>query len=141
MPRCKKQDTFILDFYNTATEIKAAFDEAELYSEQDIEKFNELFFNGEDAQKLHPIIDEAVVRFNLIENEPDKIDFKIKARQFVKLYGQLSKCMIERYLQQIEAGGDVLDIAVVQSEIDDPFHRTADGVPLGTIRPSLTVPP
>ena len=28
-------------------------------------------------------------------------------------------------------GGDVLQIAVFQAEIDDPFHRTADGVPLG----------
>jgi len=28
-------------------------------------------------------------------------------------------------------GGDVLQIAVFQAEIDDPFHRTADGVPVG----------
>lgn len=116
--KMQKQDTFILDFYNTATEIKEAFDDfytatslteptdinvlhdlkdalddAELYSEEDIEKFNELFFNGEDAEKLHPIIDETVVRFDLIEEEPDKIDFKIKAKQFVKLYGQLACIM------------------------------------------------
>ena len=116
--KMQKQDTFILDFYNTATEIKEAFDDfytatslteptdinvlhdlkdalddAELYSEEDIEKFNELFFNGEDAEKLHPIIDETVFRFDLIEEEPDKIDFKIKAKQFVKLYGQLACIM------------------------------------------------
>ncbi len=116
--KMQKQDTFILDFYNTATEIKEAFDDfytaaslteptdinvlhdlkdalddAELYSEEGIEKFNDLFFNGEDAEKLHPIIDETVVRFDLIEEEPDKIDFKIKAKQFVKLYGQLACIM------------------------------------------------
>ena len=116
--KMQKQDTFILDFYNTAAEIKAAFDDfytatslteptdinvlhdlkdalddAELYSEEDIEKFNELFFNGEDAEKLHPIIDETVARFDMIEEEEDKIDFKIKAKQFVKLYGQLA-CII-----------------------------------------------
>ena len=28
-------------------------------------------------------------------------------------------------------GGDVLQIAVFEAEIDDPFHRTADGVPCG----------
>jgi type I restriction enzyme R subunit len=83
--KMQKQDTFILDFYNTAAEIKAAFDDfytatslteptdinvlhdlkdalddAALYSEDDIEKFNELFFNGVDAEQLHPIIDETV---------------------------------------------------------------------------------
>jgi type I restriction enzyme R subunit len=116
--KMQKQDTFILDFYNTAQEIKDAFDpfytatslseptdvnvlhdlkdaldDAELYSIDDIEKFNELFFNGEDAEELHPIIDHCVDRFNLIENEDDKVDFKIKAKQFVKLYGQLA-CLI-----------------------------------------------
>ncbi len=116
--KMQKQDTFILDFYNTASEIKDAFDpfytatslteptdinvlhdlkdaldEAELYNTDDIERFNELFFNGEDAETLHPIIDECVDRFNLIEEEDDKIDFKIKAKQFVKLYGQLA-CII-----------------------------------------------
>ncbi len=116
--KMQKQDTFILDFYNTAMEIKEAFDDfytatslteptdinvlhdlkdalddAQLYSEEDIEKFNELFFNGEDAEMLHPIIDETVVRFDLLEREPDKIDFKIKAKQFVKLYGQLACIM------------------------------------------------
>lgn len=116
--KMQKQDTFILDFYNTATEIKDAFDpfytatslteptdvnvlhdlkdaldDAELYSDEDIEKFNELFFNGVDAEQLHPIIDEAVARFDMIEEEDDKIDFKIKAKQFVKLYGQLACIM------------------------------------------------
>ncbi len=116
--KMRKRDTFILDFYNTATEIKEAFDpfytatslseptdvnvlhdlkdaldDADIYSGEDVEKFNELFFNGEDAEKLHPIIDECVDRFNLIEDEEDKIDFKIKAKQFVKLYGQLA-CII-----------------------------------------------
>jgi hypothetical protein len=28
-------------------------------------------------------------------------------------------------------GGDVLQIAVFEAEIDDPFDRTADGVPTG----------
>ena len=116
--KMQKQDTFILDFYNTVSEIKDAFDpfytatslkeptdvnvlhdlkdaleEANLYNEEDVEQFNERFFNGEDAETLHPIIDGTVDRFNLLEDEDDKIDFKIKAKQFVKLYGQLA-CII-----------------------------------------------
>jgi type I restriction enzyme R subunit len=117
-PKMQKQDTFILDFFNTTAEIKEAFDpfytatslseptdinvlhdlkelldEAELYTEAQIERFNEKFFNNEDAELLHPIIDESVTLFDLIEEEEDKIDFKIKAKQFVKLYGQLA-CLI-----------------------------------------------
>ena len=113
--KMQKQDTFILDFYNSSQEIKDAFDpfytatslkeatdvnvlhdlkdaldDTHIYNEADIEKFNELYFTGEDAEKLHPIIDEAVDRFNLIEDEDEKIDIKIKAKQFVKLYGQLA---------------------------------------------------
>ncbi len=116
--KMQKLDTFILDFYNTTAEIKEAFDpfytatslreptdinvlhdlkdaleEAELYNDEDIEKFNRLFFEGVEAEELHPIIDETVSRFDLIEEEEDKIDFKIKAKQFVKLYGQLA-CII-----------------------------------------------
>jgi type I restriction enzyme R subunit len=117
-PKMQKQDTFILDFYNQASDIKEAFDpfytatslseptdinvlhdlkdaldDTELYGAEDIETFNRLFFNGEDAEKLHPVIDQTVCRFDLLESEDDKIDFKIKAKQFVKLYGQLA-CII-----------------------------------------------
>ncbi|MDP3851101.1 MAG: type I restriction endonuclease [Luteolibacter sp.] len=116
--KMQKQDTFVLDFYNSAAEIKSAFDDfytstslteptdinilhdikdalddVAIYEDEDIETFNELFFNGVDAEQLHPIIDETVSRFDLIEDENDKIDFKIKAKQFVKLYGQLACIM------------------------------------------------
>jgi type I restriction enzyme, R subunit len=117
--KMQKQDTFVLDFYNNASEIKEAFDDfytstslteptdvnvlhdlkealddVEVYNENDVERFNELFFNGVDAEELHPIIDQAVSRFDLMEEEDDKIDFKIKAKQFVKLYGQLACIMV-----------------------------------------------
>lgn len=117
-PKMRKQDTFVLDFYNSATDIKAAFDdfytatslteptdvnvlhdlkekleEAEIYTNDEVERFNELFLNNEDAETLHPVIDAAVAIFDLIDKEEEKIDFKIKAKQFVKLYGQLA-CII-----------------------------------------------
>ena len=50
---------------------------------------------GVDAQKLSPIIDVAADRFNaaLQLEEKDKVDFKIKAKQFVKIYGQMASIM------------------------------------------------
>jgi type I restriction enzyme R subunit len=117
-PKMAKQNTFILDFYNSAAEIKKAFDpfytatslseptdinvlhdakdeldEAEVYNQEDVDRFNEAFFRKAPPEQLHPIIDHCVARFDLIEDEEDKIDFKIKAKQFVKIYGQLA-CII-----------------------------------------------
>ena len=116
--KMQKRDTFVLDFYNTAMEIKEAFDpfytatslseptdinvlhdlkdaldDTDIYGEEEVERFNQLFFDAADAELLHPIIDGAVVRFDLLEKEEDKIDFKIKAKQFVKLYGQVACIM------------------------------------------------
>lgn len=53
------------------------------------------YFNGVDAQQLSPIIDVAAHRFNTeLELEDEhKADYKIKAKQFVKIYGQMSAIM------------------------------------------------
>ncbi|NMS01468.1 type I restriction endonuclease subunit R, partial [Vibrio parahaemolyticus] len=47
------------------------------------------------AQTLSPIIDVAAARFDHeLELEAEaKVDFKIKAKQFVKIYGQMASIM------------------------------------------------
>lgn len=66
-----------------------------VYEWQEIEQFNDLFFNKAPADKLSPLINVAATRFNqeLELEDADKIDFKIKAKQFVKIYGQVA-CII-----------------------------------------------
>ena len=115
-----KADTFILDFYNTIEEIKTAFDpfytatslsqatdvnvlhdlkesldEVGVYEWDEVEIFNDRFFSSAPADQLSPIIDVAANRFNkeLELEEEIKIDFKIKAKQFVKIYGQMACIM------------------------------------------------
>ena len=116
----KTEDLFVLDFFNNVDDIKTAFDpfytatslsEAtdinvlhELKGEMDdigvyewfeVEDFVTRYFNDEDAQTLSPIIDIAASRFEHeleLENEA-KVDFKIKAKQFVKIYGQMAAIM------------------------------------------------
>lgn len=58
-------------------------------------RFCKKYFKGEDAQQLSPVIDVAANRFNAeLELEDDeKADFKIKAKQFVKIYGQMASIM------------------------------------------------
>jgi type I restriction enzyme, R subunit len=116
----RTEDLFILDFFNDVVDIKAAFDpfytvttlsaatdvnvlhelkgaldQVGVYEWQEVEAFVVRFFAGEDAQALSPLIDTAAERFNLkLElSDKDKIDFKIKARQFVKIYGQMASIM------------------------------------------------
>ncbi|WP_211216596.1 type I restriction endonuclease subunit R [Yoonia vestfoldensis] len=113
----RTEDLFILDFFNSVDDIKTAFDpfytvttlseatdvnvlhelkdaldQVGVYEWQEVEDFVTRYFAGEDAQTLSPIIDIAANRFNAELELPDaeKIDFKIKAKQFVKIYGQMA---------------------------------------------------
>lgn len=116
----KTEDLFVLDFFNSTDDIKNAFDdfytatslseatdvnvlhelkatldEVGVYEWSEVEDFVEKFFNAVDAQLLSPIIDGAAERFNntLELEEKDKADFKIKAKQFVKIYGQMASIL------------------------------------------------
>src|SRR5690606_30923697 len=122
----KTEDLFILDFFNSTEDIKNSFDpfytatslsqatdvnvlhelksvleEVGVYEWQEVEDFNSLFFNKVDAQLLSPIIDVAAERFkNQLELKDDeKADFKIKAKQFVKIYGQMASILPFEVLQ------------------------------------------
>jgi type I restriction enzyme R subunit len=60
-----------------------------------VEDFVEKYFSGIDAQQLSPIIDRAANRFNsaLALEDEEKADYKIKAKQFVKIYGLIASIM------------------------------------------------
>lgn len=116
----RTEDLFVLDFFNSIEDIKAAFDpfftvttlseatnvnvlhelkaaldDVGVYEWSEVEEFCKRFFDGEDSEKLSPLIDVAAERFNtdLELEDPEKIDFKIKAKQFVKIYGQMAAIM------------------------------------------------
>ena len=114
-PKLAKADTFVLDFYNSVDDIKAAFDpfytstslseptdvnvlhdvkdaldDYGIYERSEVEQFNQLFFAAAEADKLSPIIDTVVGRFDSDLTDEQKADFKIKAKQFVKIYGQVA---------------------------------------------------
>ena len=110
-----KTDTFVLDFYNSVDDIKAAFDpfytattlseptdvnvlhdlkdvldDFGIYDWAEVTTFNEKFFASAEAEELHPIIDTVVARFEADLDDEQRIDFKIKAKQFVKIYAQVA---------------------------------------------------
>jgi type I restriction enzyme, R subunit len=116
----KTEDLFILDFYNAIDDIKKSFDpfytatslskatdinvlhelksnldEAGVYESSEVEDFVAKYFKGVNAQELSPIIDIAAERFNATLELEDKAkaDYKIKAKHFVKIYGQMASIM------------------------------------------------
>lgn len=116
----KTEDLFILDFFNSTDDVKKAFDpfytatslsqatdinvlhdlkdaldDVGVYEWYEIEDFVTRYFNNVDAQTLSPIIDVAAARFeHELDLEDDaKVDFKIKAKQYVKIYGQMASIM------------------------------------------------
>lgn len=116
----KTEDLFVLDFFNSTDEIKESFDpfytatslnratdvnvlhelksnmdEVGVYEWLEVEDFVEKYFKGVNAQELSPIIDFSADRFNsgLELDDSAKADFKIKAKQFVKIYGQMASIL------------------------------------------------
>jgi len=113
----RTEDMFVLDFFNTADDIKKAFDpyytatslseatdvnvlhdlkekldEVGVYDWQEVETFCELYFSNAEADQLSPIIDGCAARFETeleLEDE-EKVNFKIKSKQFVKIYAQMA---------------------------------------------------
>ncbi len=117
----RNEDIFVLDFFNTVDDMKAAFDDfytsttldqatdpnvlSELrstlldlgvFTEEEVEQFNELFHRGAEQDELSPILDTAQNRYdNEIEwPENGKADFKMKCKQFVKVYSRIAALMV-----------------------------------------------
>lgn len=114
------EDLFILDFYNTQDDIKEAFDpfytsttlsEATdvnilhelkntllsfgVFDMDEVEAFIGLYIHGASADQWAPIIDAAADRFNFEIDWPEngKADFKMKCKQFVKIYSRVAAIM------------------------------------------------
>ncbi len=113
-----KEDTFVMDFFNTTEDIKKAFepfytttilseetdanklndlqdalDNAQVYSQDDVVNFTDLYFKEADRQELDPIIDKCVAEFKTELNEDAQIDFYVKAKSFFRTYAFLSKLL------------------------------------------------
>jgi len=116
--RPKKHDTFVLDFQNDVDTIQAAFadyyrttilseetdpnklhdlktslDGRQVYSWQQVEELVELYLKGADRDKLDPILDACVAVYLETLDEDGQVDFKGKAKAFVRTYGFLASVL------------------------------------------------
>ena len=115
-----KTDTFILDFINSAEEIKKAFEpfytetflkesintdlifevqakiaEAKVYNEADVEEFAKFYYSegtqsDKDLGKIASMLEPAVEKYSKLE-EVERFDFRRNVRNLVKWYNYISQ--------------------------------------------------
>jgi len=110
----QKHDVFVLDFMNDTDTIEAAFadyyrttilseetdpnklhdlkaalDGQQVYSESQIDQLVSLYLSGAQRDRLDPILDAGVAVYNELD-EDGQVDFKGKAKAFVRTYGFLA---------------------------------------------------
>jgi type I restriction enzyme R subunit len=114
----QKHDTFVLDFMNDADTIEAAFadyyrttilseetdpnklhnlksdlDAYQVYAPAHVDDLVKLYLGGADRDKLDPILDACVATYNTDLDEDGQVDFKGKAKAFVRTYGFLASIL------------------------------------------------
>jgi type I restriction enzyme R subunit len=114
----KKHDTFVLDFMNDAVTIQAAFepyyrtailsdetdpnklhdlkadlDGYQVYARDQIEQLVALYMKNAERDQLDPILDACVATYIADLDENGQVDFKGKAKAFVRTYGFLASIL------------------------------------------------
>ncbi len=114
----QKHDCFVLDFQNNSeaityafqdyyrttllaeetdpnklNDLKAALDEAQVYSPEQVHQFVELFLGDADRDRLDPILDACVAIYKNALDEGQQVEFKGKAKAFCRTYDFLASVM------------------------------------------------
>ena len=114
----KKHDVFVLDFLNKTEIIRDSFasfyratvladetdpnklhdlqadlDDAQVYSPEQIDEFVSRYLGGAERDRLDPILDQCVAVYRHDLDEDGQVDFKGKAKGFVRTYAFLSSVL------------------------------------------------
>lgn len=114
----QKYDTFVLDFMNDSDTIKTSFepyyrttilseatdpnklhdlksamDGYQVYTWDEVEVLVEKYLSGAERDELDPILDICVTRYDDDLDEDGQVDFKAKAKGFVRTYNFLSSIL------------------------------------------------
>ena len=114
----QKYDVFVLDFQNDVQTIQAAFadyyrttilseetdpnklhdlkntlDGHQVYAPSQVNQLVELYLSGADRDRLDPILDACVAVYKAELNEDGQVDFKGKAKAFVRIYTFLASIL------------------------------------------------
>ena len=120
----KKHDAFVLDFTNDADTIQTAFadyyrttvlaeetdpdklhdltaalDGYQVYDPAQVEELVELYLDGAERDRLDPILDACVAVYREELDEDGQVDFKGKAKAFLRAYGFLAAILPYTYAE------------------------------------------
>ncbi len=113
-----KRDVFVLDFHNNSEaitqafadyyrttllseetdpnklhDLKLALDDADVYSDEQVDGIVELFLAGAARDKLDPVLDTCVARYKTHLDEDGQVAFKGKAKAFTRTYDFLGSIL------------------------------------------------
>ncbi len=114
----QKHDVFVLDFMNDSKTIQESFadyyrttilaeetdpnklhdlqsdlESYQIYSDDELEAFANLYLGGADRDQLDPLLDVSVARYKDSLGEDEQVDFKGKAKAFVRTYAFLASIL------------------------------------------------
>ncbi|MDY6839429.1 MAG: type I restriction endonuclease subunit R [Thermodesulfobacteriota bacterium] len=114
----RKHDTFVLDFVNDVDtiqdafseyyrttilseetdpnklhDLKATLDRYQVYGQEQVDSLAELYLGGADRDRLDPILDACVAVYKADLDEDGQVDFKGKAKAFVRAYNFLASIL------------------------------------------------
>ena len=120
----KKHDAFVLDFTNDAETIQNAFadyyrttvlaeetdanrlhdlqatlDDAQVYGPEQVDELVELYLSGADRDLLDPILDTCVAVYREELDEDQQVEFKGRAKAFLRSYGFLATILSYTYAE------------------------------------------
>ena len=120
----KKHDAFVLDFANDTDtiqyafadyyrttvlseetdpnklhDLKAALDGYQVYSPAQVDELVERYLSGADRDRLDPILDACVAVYREQLDEDGQVDFKGKAKAFLRTYGFLAAILPYTYAE------------------------------------------
>ena len=120
----KKHDAFVLDFANDADTVQAAFadyyrttvlaeetdpdrlhdlkaslDGYQVYDPAQVDELVERYLSGADRDRLDPILDACVSLYREQLDEDGQVDFKGKAKAFLRAYGFLAAILPYTYAE------------------------------------------
>ena len=158
-----KKDTFILDFFNKSEEIKEAFapyytstilseetdpnklnelvdklEKYEVFYEDQVKEFFKKYSSGAERTQLDPMLDGAAAIFNNELNINKKIDFKSRAKSFLRVYSYLTKIISFKnlYYEQLWWFLKMLVPKLIVGDDEDNTQEIIAAVNMDSYRPS-----
>lgn len=114
----KKHDVFVLDFQNDVDTIRDSFapfyrttilssatdanklhdlktnlDDADVYTQEQVESFVAAYLKGADREQLDPVLDACVVTYKATLDEDEQVTFKGSAKSFCRTYDFLASIL------------------------------------------------